>query len=257
MVKRVLSEIISNVKLAENIFKVTFDAKNISGIASPGQFLHIKIVEGDYPLLRRPFSIHDVNEPNITILYQIKGVGTELLSTKKAGDRLDVMGPIGNGFNIDSNIKNSLLIGGGMGIAPMPFLAKKIRKLDCRVFLVYGVRNSSDLVETENLKKLADGFFICSEDGEVGSKGMVTELPLKYSDYDRIFACGPRPMLEAVSNLAKKSGVECEVSLEEQMACGIGACLGCSTKTKSEQGEEAYRRVCVDGPVFDSSKVIW
>lgn len=256
MIKRVLSEIVSNVKLAENIFKVTIKAENISDVAVPGQFLHIKIIEGDYPLLRRPFSIHHINESNVTILYQVKGIGTELLSTKKAGDRLDVMGPIGNGFTIDSN-KNSLLIGGGMGIAPLPFLAKKIRDGGSRLALVYGVRNSSDLVETENLKKLVDDFFICSQDGEVGSKGLVTELPLKYSDYDRIFACGPRPMLEAVSNLAKSAGVACEVSLEEQMACGIGACLGCSTKTTSDQGDEAYRRVCVDGPVFDSSKVVW
>lgn len=245
------AKILSNKHLKGDFFVMEFYAPEIATKAKPGQFLNIKVSEDTDPLLRRPISIYDANSKNgkIKILYFKKGKGTSILSTKKEGESLSITGPHGNGFRVNPDSKTLLLVGGGFGIAPLSFLAKENRNK--KIFTVIGARNKELLLGEKEFKQSVT---VCTDDGSCGLQGNAVDgikaVLSKRIEIDQIIAVGPLPMMKSVAELAKEKGIDCQVSLEERMGCGIGACLGCACKTK-----EGYKTVCATGPVFNSEEV--
>jgi dihydroorotate dehydrogenase electron transfer subunit len=233
-------------------------APSIARFAHPGQCITIRISESCDPLLRRPFGVHRVFRDSVSILYQVVGKGTALLSAKKAGDSLDIVGPFGHGFEYednDSRVSRPVLIAGGMGVAPLVFLAQRLARKKPLVFI--GASTASAVLCYPEFKALGCSVQVATDDGSRGFKGYISELLSRYlatSDERRatIYSCGPHKMLRAVSSVAKEYGIPAQVSLEAHMACGIGACLGCIVMTK-----DGYRRVCKDGPVFDARDIVW
>jgi len=278
-----LSKIAYNKEIAPGHFKIAFSAPLIAKKAKPGQFVHV-LIGGD-TLLRRPFSIHSVNGKRsavsgIEILYKVVGRGTELLSKKKPGESLDIIGPLGNGFKLPVTPRlrsgqasyglrvTNVLIAGGMGVAPLVFLAEKLsnpkaqsptcpeRKRGKPTALI-GARDKKSLVCVNELKKLGCDVKIATDDGSAGHKGFVSELLKKELTAQSpkpmaLYACGPNPMLKEIAKICKENKINCQVSLEEKMACGVGACLGCAVMTK-----DGYKMACKDGPVFNAEEIIW
>lgn len=238
-----------------------FDAEKIADEAQPGQFLMIRPGDTLHPLLRRPISIHSVRNNVVEIFFQQAGVGTALLSRKEQGDVLDIIGPLGKGFHLDGPLegKNVALIGGGRGIAPLYFLARHLRHLEAVPHIFYGGKTQAD-IPLEN-KFAADNFavLVSTDDGSCGFKGFVTDLfqnSLRKLSPFRIFACGPEAMMQKISRVAQEKKIPAEFSLEAVMGCGFGACWGCVRKIKNGTAEE-WQKICEEGPVFDSDRVIW
>ncbi len=241
-------KITANDEICKDIYRMEINCPNISVLANAGQFLHIRITNSYDPLLRRPLSICSIDsvKGNILLLYRIAGKGTSLLSKKKPGETINVMGPLGKGFPLFKN-KKAAIIGGGIGVAPLFELSKHLVSPD--IYLGY----KSDAYLIEDFTKYGKLVHICTEDGLVGTKGYPIELfSSNINSYDIVYACGPKVMMKAVKNICEEKGVECYLSMEENMGCGIGACLTCSCKSKVD-GE--YKRVCIDGPVFNSKEV--
>lgn len=244
--------IISNKEVAPEHFKMSLEAGEIAKKAKPGQFLHIKI--NNEPFLRRPFSLHRIYGSNIDILYQVVGKGTRALSQKKDDTKLDILGPLGSGFEIKET-RNQVLIGGGVGIAPLFALTEVLLSTSTQICVIIGARTKERLLCEEDLAKLGCDVITITEDGTGGKKGMATDilkdtlLPLS-SRETAIYSSGPNKMLEEVSRIASSASVSCQVSLEEIICCGVGACLGCVVKAAS-----GYKRVCSEGPVFRSDEI--
>ena len=247
--------IIDNKKIGESYYKLVLRAEDIARIAKPGQFILIKVKNGFEPLLRRPFSIHKSYKSTIEVIYKIVGVGTKILSNKRKGEIIDVLGPLGKGFDLSnfqfpiSNFQ-SLIVGGGYGIAPLYFLAKELMKRKIQLEVLIGAKDKNSILCENDFLKIGTKPLITTEDGSKGNKGVITDLlnsQLSTIDYrlSTIYACGPMEMLKKVSNISKKYNVNFQVSLEEKFACGIGICLGCVIKTT-----QGNKRVCKDGPVF-------
>jgi len=250
-------------KLGQNYFCCGLAAPIIARQAKPGQFLDIRVSAGDIPLLRRPLSIHRIAGFHIELLYEVLGQGTEALARKKPGEYLDVIGPLGNGFQLDQQPENrAIIISGGMGVAPLVFLAERLMQKDIsgaqnKILVVMGARSENQLLCEKEFKKLGCKVKVATDDGSKGSKGKVTDLLTRLLltiDHrsSTIYACGPKPMLKAIAGISLKYNIPAEVSLQEHMACGIGACLGCVVRTKS-----GYQRVCVDGPIFKANQILW
>ena len=250
--KKIKAAVYSQVQLAEGIFSMWLGAGEMAKAAVPGQFIAV------YPndsarLLPRPISIceTDPEKELLRIVYRVAGEGTKELSSCRAGDTLSIMGPLGNGFPLKD--KKALLIGGGIGIPPMLELAKA---LSCEKTAVLGYRDSQTFL-AEEIGKDA-GLAVATEDGSVGTKGTVLDaIKAQGLKADIIYACGPTPMLRALKEYAAKEGIECWISLEELMACGVGACLGCVCHSKDvdEHSNVRNKRVCKDGPVFLADEV--
>ncbi|HHW47434.1 MAG TPA: dihydroorotate dehydrogenase electron transfer subunit [Clostridiaceae bacterium] len=228
--------------------------------ALPGQFVNIRSCEGINTLLRRPISILRVDRDKgaFDIVFQVRGKGTGMLAMKKAGDTVDIIGPLGKPFFINESFRKIAVVGGGIGIFPLLFLLKEMQSAEKTVFL--GFRNKECIVLSDDFEKACDSLHIATDDGSAGRKGLVTGLLEESLDngqtFDIIYACGPGPMLKKVAYLAKKHNIRCQVSLEQRMGCGIGACLVCACKTK--QGDDwDYSHVCKDGPVFWSDQIIF
>lgn len=249
--------IINQKKIGPRHFLLTLFSENIAKTATPGQFVTLKVTEDHEPLLRRPLSIHttDPSKHQFEILYDVVGHGTEILSKKLHGEKLQVLGPLGNGFRMEK--ETNLLVAGGMGIAPLKFLANDLKKQGKKVTTLIG-GSSKDCVMCEmELRQVCSAVEISTDDGTCGKKGLVTELiPPLLSKLDVkntvIYSCGPEPMLKEVARIARENKIECQVSMEAFMACGIGACLGCAIETK-----QGYKMVCKDGPVFNAEDLIW
>ena len=215
-----------------------------SAITAPGQFINIKL-EGLF--LRRPISICDWDEKGMTIIYKVVGKGTEQMSGMKAGDTLDVLVGLGNGFDVSKCGDKTLVIGGGVGVPPMYGLAKALQAAGKTPVAILGFNKKEELFYEEEFKALGMETVITTVDGSYGVKGFVTDaLP---ADYDYFCTCGPGPMLKAVYNASATSGL---LSFEERMGCGFGACMGCSCKTKY-----GNKRICKDGPVLEKEEIIW
>ena len=241
--KQSVFEIKTNEKIADGIYKMILSGKTDS-ITAPGQFINIKL---DSFFLRRPISVCDYDENTVTIIYKTVGAGTEKMSTLKSGEKLDVLIGLGNGFDTQKSGDNPLLIGGGVGTPPMYNLAKKLSENGKNVTVVLGFNSKSDVFYEKEFKALGTNVIITTADGSYGKKGFVTDaLPENYSYF---YACGPMPMLKAVYDKSKTSG---ELSFEERMGCGFGACMGCSCKTKYKN-----KRICKDGPVLLKEEIIW
>ncbi|MDR0380650.1 MAG: dihydroorotate dehydrogenase electron transfer subunit [Oscillospiraceae bacterium] len=219
-----------------------------------GQFAHIAC--GDALLLRRPISLCDEEAGVWRFVFEHKGPGTRYLAARKPGDTLDILGPLGRGFTCEPEDLPTLLVGGGIGVPPLLLAA---RRLAGTAHAVLGFRAASLAVLTDELASLCARTAFCSDDGSLGTRGFtdaVARRLLSETAYARVLACGPRPMLRAVAGAARAAGVPCEVSLEERMACGVGACLACACRVRAG-AEETFRRVCLDGPVFDAETVVW
>jgi len=244
----VKAKIINNKRVVPRFYRMTLSAAKIAKKALAGQFVEIEVAKSDEVLLRRPFGIHNVSDSKIEILYEALGKGTRLLSGRKKGEYLDVIGPLGNGFDLN-NKKQVIVVAGGMGVAPLFYLARQLKKKEVTVLI--GAKRKQDILCEKDFKKIASSVKIATDDGSYGHKGKVTELLKKSLNKNIptvIYACGPRPMLKAISKLK----IDAQILLEEHLACGIGACLGCVVNTK-----EGYKRVCKEGPVFKASEIIW
>ena len=246
--------IIKQDKIATDIYSIWFQTESIAKAAQPGQFLSIYCKEGSR-LLPRPISICEVEKEQnrLRVVYRIVGEGTKEFSSYKSGDRLDIMGPLGNGYRLKEH-KKAYLIGGGIGIPPLLELAKRLQG---EKEIILGYRNGKELFLIEELKQYGT-VSISTEDGSAGIKGNVLDvIQGKHFEAEQIYACGPTPMLRAVQSYAKEKGIPAQISLEEKMACGIGACLACVYQSKEvdEHSHVHNKRICKDGPVFDAEEV--
>lgn len=243
-------KVISNKEIAPSIFEMIIEDSDISIEAKPGQFLHIKVKLRSDTLLRRPISICDIDNNNITIVYQVVGKGTKELSLVKPLEFIDVIGPIGNAYPID-NSKRCAIIGGGIGIAPLLGLSKRLK--NCDAYLGF----KSDVYKVDDFNRSCDNVIISTEDGSFGSKGYITDFISAIESYDIIYTCGPKVMMKMVKEMCHVlPSITCYLSMEERMGCGIGACLVCTCKTTNVGDSKwHYKKVCTDGPVFNAEEV--
>jgi dihydroorotate dehydrogenase electron transfer subunit len=247
----------------------SFIDSHIARAAQPGQFLMIRVTETYEPFLPRPMSVHRIiknkkgEAEGFQVLFKIAGKGTKLLAEKTEGEQLQILGPLGKGFRIDKTCSEALIVAGGIGVAPMVFLIEELARTSAKIKAFIGGATSQDLPALNIFKKHAHDLFITTEDGSQGKKGMITESFEKYltngnkAKNSIIYACGPKGMLKQVASLSNKYKLPCQLSFESRMACGLGACLGCVIKTKSGHNNYHYKRVCVEGPVFNAQEVIW
>ena len=231
--------------------------KKLQKLQNHGQFLEIRVQESVEPLLRRPISIHSIEGDNVEFIFQVKGKGTEILKQKEIGEEIDIIGPLGYGSFDFEGKKNVAIIGGGIGIFPLYELAKQAKK-QAKVNMYLGFRNRDYVVLEEKFKNISDKFVITTDDGSYGNKGFAINFlkeDLIKEKVDCIYGCGPLPLLKALQSLAEEMKIPCQISLEERMGCGIGACLGCAVKLKTNNEETEYAHVCKLGPVFNSKEV--
>ncbi len=233
-----------NIGIAPNVYKMTL-LGDTKAIFASGQFINIKL---DGLFLRRPISIYDYDENSITIIYKAVGVGTEKMSMLSCGEKLDVLVGLGNGYNTSASGNNPLLLGGGVGVPPLYNLAKKLIAEGKKVSVVLGFNTKSEIFCYEEFKALGAEVYVTTVDGSFGIKGFVTDA-MKNIDYTYFYTCGPEPMLKAIYNTSSTSG---QLSFEERMGCGFGACMGCSCKTKY-----GNKRICKEGPVLVKEEIIW
>jgi len=260
------AKILMNEKVGPQRYKMVLSAPEIARQAQPGQFVHVRVCEGYNPLLRRPFSIHRVKSRKIEIIYKVVGKGTDMLSRKKNGEYLDVLGPLGTGYRSPSptaKISDVILVAGGIGVASLLFLAESlsVTSSELSILAIIGAKDKDELLCEGDFKRLGCRVEIATENGTKGYRGLASDLfqeclPLS-SDIVKplVFACGPLGMLKNVGEISKKRHFPCQVSLEEHLACGVGACLGCVVKVKGSNYN--YKRVCRDGPVFDAGELVW
>ena len=242
--KNVIYTVKSNEKLTENVFRMVLEG-DTSAITASGQFINIKI-ESLY--LRRPISIFDCTENELSIIYKVVGTGTEVMSRMPAGTQFDCLVGLGNGFDISAAGENPVVIGGGVGVPPMYYLAKKLIADGKNVTAILGFNKADEVFCKEDFEAIGCKTIVTTVDGSMGVKGFVTDA-LKDIDYSYVFTCGPEPMLKAIYNTATTSG---QFSFEERMGCGFGACMGCSCKTKY-----GNKRICKEGPVLVKEEIIW
>jgi dihydroorotate dehydrogenase electron transfer subunit len=246
-------------QLSELNVRITLDAPLIAASADAGQFVMIRTGSGQDPLLRRPFSLHQTSSSGyIQIYFKNVGRGTHILAHTKVGELLDVFGPLGRGFRFARD-RAACLVGGGLGIAPMLFLAKKIASSSRdhgRDLIILGGRSRDDVEPlVDDFKEFGLALRCATDDGSFGIKGLVTDL-VKSEHLTRdtvVYGCGPENMLEALNRFCRSRGIACQVSVESVMACGMGACLGCNID--AAQGD--YLHVCIDGPVFNTEDLAW
>ena len=217
----------------------------------PGQFFALKNPDFTHPMLRKPISVYDVQDETVAFMIKRLGKGTEQLALLKTGDKLDLLGPLGNSFPV-IDVENAVLVSGGIGYPPLFFLKKQLEQAGKQVYWLHGGRSKEDVFTADE---------IWTDDGSVGNVGFVTEGLLDYLNQkkpDIIYACGPKPMLKICAGIASKQAIPLYVSLEEYMACGIGVCHGCAVKVKSDNpiGID-YKTVCKDGPIFLAEEIIW
>lgn len=246
-----LCTILKKIQLTNDIFDVTVNAAAFAKFAQPGQFAQI-YVPGK--TLRRPISICEIDRAAGTLrfVFQIRGEGTAQLAQIQEGETLDLLAPLGSGFSLGDLNRRAVFVGGGIGVPPLLEAAKAFGK---NAVVIAGFRNKDSMILKDDFEKNGNQVIIATDDGSFGHHGLVTDC-MAGLDFDVIFACGPTPMLKAVCKIAAARKVPCQISLEERMACGIGACLGCACKLKRD-GREFYGHVCKDGPVFDYENVAW
>ena len=245
MYKNDVYEILKNEMLTKDVYKMILKG-DTKYIKAPGQFINIKI-DGCY--LRRPISVSDWDEDTITIIYKIFGKGTEIMSKMNAGEKLDILTGLGNGFNTNLSGQRPLLIAGGVGVPPMYKLCKELIQEGKSPIVVLGFNTKGEMFYKNEFKNLGAKVYVSTVDGSFGIKGFVTDALKDLKDYTYYYACGPMPMLKAVYENLTVNG---QLSFEERMGCGFGACMGCSIQTK-----EGTKRVCKEGPIFRKEELIW
>ena len=257
-------QILSNREICPGYFRMRIACDRVYQDAVPGQFVMVRLVGQASPLLRRPFSIHDlIMEGNhvtgFDILYKIIGAGTKTLSRSNPGDIVDVLGPLGRGFSTRGDYSRVHMVAGGIGIAPFIFLTNHLIRQglsSSQIMLFIGGRSAGDLLCLEMFEALGIRLQMTTDDGSAGTRCMVTQPlgeALKKEKPEIVFACGPIPMLREVMAISRKEGIPCQVSIETMMACGMGACLGCAVEKRDSK--ETYLHACMDGPVFDAERI--
>ncbi|PKM62708.1 MAG: dihydroorotate dehydrogenase electron transfer subunit [Firmicutes bacterium HGW-Firmicutes-21] len=236
--------ILSNTHIAKDIYEMCLSG-NTEKITNSGQFINIQL---DGFFLRRPISVCDITDDGLIIIYKILGDGTRYMSTLSAGDKLDAVTGLGNGFDIKKSGNKPLLIGGGVGVPPLYLLAKRLIAVGKTPSVILGFGCADEVFYKESFEALGCETVVTTVDGSMGVKGFVTDA-VKGFDYDYIFTCGPPLMLKAVYDKTQTDG---QFSFEERMACAIGACMGCTCRTK-----KGYKRLCKDGPVLSREEIIW
>lgn len=239
--------------LAKEIFQIDLSGDFPFSSAVPGQFLHILIDDGSTYVLRRPISIADIDPDfgKVSIVFRKVGKGTAWLSARQPGDKLDVLGPLGNGFPLPEAGSRILVVGGGIGVPPLYELSKGLVERNCNISIYLGFRSFAEAFWIERFQNLG-ATCVFSDDGSIGEQGLVTSgLDLQEGNWDFVYSCGPTPMLRGLQKLCAGTSIAGYMSVEERMACGVGACYGCACKSPS--GEQ--KRVCVDGPVFSFQEV--
>ncbi|MDY0083206.1 MAG: dihydroorotate dehydrogenase electron transfer subunit [Ignavibacteriaceae bacterium] len=247
------SPVVETIQVHENIYIQKILSPEIAGKVCPGQFLNIRVSETTNPLLRRPFSICDVQDDYIFIMFNVMGEGTRIMACKKPGNLVDILGPLGIGFNLDDDYETAVFVAGGLGSAPFPYLTRKI-KHSKKIFSFVGGRNKNDLI-TYSLINVHTS----TDDGSEGFKGNVVQLleanlEKLTAEKIKIFGCGPNAMLKGLKDFCLKYNFNCEISTESAMACGFGICQGCPIE--STKDPDKYLLVCKDGPVFNIKDVV-
>jgi dihydroorotate dehydrogenase electron transfer subunit len=264
--------ILSNAEVSPGYWRMRMTAPQEFAAASPGQFVMVRVNAAIDPLLRRPFGIFDVGthtpvhsgataQPYLEMLYRVVGKGTAMLSALHEIDMLDILGPLGTGFDLGVADEEKLIVGGGVGLAPLYLLAKELVK-QSPVRLFAGGRTRDDILCITEFERLGMECYTATEDGSLGECGLVTEALVRRLDSIKgkasIYACGPHGMLNAVATIAADREIPCQVSLEGYMACGVGACLGCVAPGHGHSPETPdFRCVCTEGPVFESGELKW
>ena len=248
-------------------FRLQLAAPEITALAQPGQFLHISCGHTLDPLLRRPLSLHDVdrNKGEITLFYRVAGKGTAHLAQLSAGAGINLLGPLGRGFTIPGDKVQPILAAGGMGIAPLFFLLRELTRRHITAHVFLGAATAQMLFFQEEIQAMGHRISVATDDGSLGYHGVVTTLladflaTLSPTDlsHSAIYSCGPSGMLRHISSIVKEKGIPGEISLEEHMGCGVGACLSCVFKIKEARDNWRYQRICTEGPVFPAEKVVW
>jgi len=246
-----VTKIITNDLVAKNHFCMRIHVPEISASSVAGQFVMIKARAQTYNhLLRIPLAIYQKHDDGVSILYCVVGTGTEILSKLRAGDEVEILGPLGNGFAKTSR-KNNLLIAGGCGVPPIYALAESLQQQQKSITIFLGAKNKDLITCVDEFKKLGAQVYIATEDGSLGEKGLVTDLLIQHLTNDAIiYASGPNVMLKAIARIARDKKIPAQLSMEAYMACGIGACRGCAIET-----DEGYKMCCQDGPVFEGSGI--
>ena len=242
--KQSIFEIISNTALTESVYKMVL-AGDTSAISAAGQFVNIQL---DGMFLRRPISVCDYDDKTLTIVYKVVGKGTEAMCRMVSGTRLDILTGLGNGYDLSLSGVRPVLLGGGVGVPPMYNLAKKLMAQGKQVTVILGFNTKSEIFYEEEFKALGCTTIVATADGSYGVKGFAT-TPLAELDYTYFYTCGPEPMLKAVYKATTTSG---QMSFEERMGCGFGACMGCSCKTLT-----GNKRICKEGPVMKKEEILW
>lgn len=274
--KQLKARISENKKMATGFYKMRIQSPYFAKNTKPGQFFKVRCSDSNEPLLRRPLGAHRILKDSVEILYEVVGIGTQLLSKKKKGEYLDIIGPLGNGFILQRSTihdpLSTILIAGGIGVAPLFALAESLIKNKNKVTVIIGARSKSYLMCEKEFKEFGCDVKIATEDGSKGHKGLATDLLRntpslsagRRAARSMIYACGPTAMLKVVANIAEDKKMPCQVSLDERMACGVGVCLGCPVKVRGSWNvnrgsskKYEYKMVCKDGPVFDAKELIW
>ena len=250
-------KVLENKRVNGNYFLMKLSSQNLAEKCKAGQFFMLKM-KNEITILRRPISIHNVDKKNgvIEFYYEVKGRGTIEMADKQEGDLINLQGPLGNGFKTDYEGKTLLIVGGGMGLAPLKYLVEELKspEKNNKIIFIAGGRNKGALEILKNFNFGGIEFHIVTDDGSLGNKGNVIEMMkeiVQEKHIDAVMSCGPHRVLELVGGVAGKKEIYAEISLEERMACGVKACVGCSIKTL-----QGMKKVCHDGPVFDSKIIV-
>lgn len=256
--KQFFTTIHENKQITHDYYSLTFDWPRDAGIPVPCQFITIRVSDSTVPLLRRPFafSAYDEDRNTASIIFQKRGTATGILAGKQSGEQLDIIGPLGNTFQLPDTIKKCIIVAGGIGLGPMVYTASWIAERGIETLFIFGSRDKSGVPEKDIFGTINP--VICTDDGSEGYKGTTVDClnSLKNNELEGslLVSCGPTPMLRGCHEYAQKHGIQCLVSMEQIMACGVGACMGCAVKVKQELG---YARVCSEGPVFNSQDIKW
>ena len=254
----ILTEIATNERVTRDTWLMGLRSAEIAQAAKPGQFVMIRVGSGLDPLLRRPFSICGIREDRFLVLYRVVGRGTSLMTGLREGDRIWALGPLGKSFALPKNQASRLLVGGGIGIAPLVFFGQFYREMKGPFMM--GFRSDKDVISPRRITGDDTGFLVATDDGTRGHPGPVTDLleeRLRGNGGEvAVYTCGPKPMLRKVAQITMALGIPCQVSLEARMACGLGACQGCAVKASSDSGK-SYVHVCKEGPVFEAEEIDW
>jgi dihydroorotate dehydrogenase electron transfer subunit len=251
----------SNQRVTSDTWLLRMKSPKIAKSAQPGEFVMVRVRYGMDPLLRRPFSICGTERDSLLVFYRVVGQGTVILTQAKEGEVLSVLGPLGKGFELPAGDVTPVMVGGGIGVAPLFFLAQRLKKR--RVLFMMGFTSAGEVFTAPHVKGTRTIVSIATDDGSRGHRGFVTDLLEDYlvrsgrgNERHLLFTCGPRPMMKKMAEISSSHSIPCQFSLEASMACGLGACLGCAIKSPDGSGR-AYAHVCKDGPVFRTEAVDW